>query len=279
MPTRSRPIQPGMDLIYHTDDEGEVIDLLITATPGCIACIQELWGLPVPPRCPVYVMTSWLSFIFRSAPWYMKIILGCYFLFWWYDTVKRWHILSGWTLRYLNYPAVGIKPPRLLAKMNRRIADLISSDEQGMHKRMRNLLCHELTHAFTFKHRLPMWLNEGLAILTAEKYIGSQTVPPATLQAIRQRAGKVSPVAYAQLYNKQHADIAYHYTRGYWITRYLHETHPDLLRTLLAQPSSRELITDRVAAALGMTRKQFWVEIDGLIVEHFADQLTSVGPV
>lgn len=112
-------------------------------------------------------------------------------------------------------------------------------------------------------------------MLTAEKYLGHQTVQPSTLHAIRQRAGKVSPVAYAQFRYLQDVDIAYQYTRGYWITRYLYETHPDLFHPISMQSPSSEPYINRIAAAMGMTQKQFWGEIDLTLVEHFAGLLAG----
>jgi len=38
--------------------------------------MRELWGLEAPAECRVYVMTSWLRFLFHSAPWPWRIFLA-----------------------------------------------------------------------------------------------------------------------------------------------------------------------------------------------------------
>lgn len=267
----TRSIQPGYDLIYHKRDDGELIDLLISACRESVVFIQDCWGLPAPRRCPICFTPSLLVFIFYAAPWYQKVIYGYYLPYWWYDSASSWRTTGGCMTNFLAYPAICIKPPREIKQSDRSVGKQLFVDEPKRTGKLRNVVCHELTHAFTCKHRLPMWMNEGLAMLTAEKFLGYQTVQPATLRAIQQRAGNNAPVAYSQFRYLQGADIAYQYARGYWITRYLHEVYPAVIPTLLTQAASRESCTSRMLAALETTYQQFWQDIDMKLVAHFAD--------
>lgn len=52
------------------------------------------------------------------------------------------------------------------------------------------------------------------------------------------------------------------YVRGYWLTRYLEETRPALVKALLAERLSREELEETVAAAYGKDRERFWRELD-----------------
>ena len=61
----------------------------------------------------------------------------------------------------------------------------------------------------------------------------------------------------------------YLYSRGYWITRYLDDTQPELLRGLFQRRQSQSALETEVAAALGMEREAFWREIDGIVLQRF----------
>jgi hypothetical protein len=64
----------------------------------------------------------------------------------------------------------------------------------------------------------------------------------------------------------------YHCVRGYWITRFLADTQPDLLRSLLGQRTRRRALESKLAAGLGVSREEFWKEIDNIVVLHFEQQ-------
>ena len=64
--------------------------------------------------------------------------------------------------------------------------------------------------------------------------------------------------------------LVYAYVRGYWLTRYLDDTKPELLRDLLSRKRSRKVLEADLAAAFGTTRDAFWGEIDGTVASHFS---------
>jgi hypothetical protein len=71
----------------------------------------------------------------------------------------------------------------------------------------------------------------------------------------------------------QNPDAAvYLYTRGYWITRFLDEAQPKLLRDLLAERMPHQVLENRIADGLGMSQEEFWRSIDQTLVAHFAEQ-------
>ena len=69
----TRRIVDGIDL-YFPPEEADIADLFEAACERTVPIIGETWELPTPKRCRVYVMTSWLHFIFHSAPWHMRIL-------------------------------------------------------------------------------------------------------------------------------------------------------------------------------------------------------------
>ena len=63
--------------------------------------------------------------------------------------------------------------------------------------------------------------------------------------------------------------MVYLYVRGYWLTRYIEETRPELLKSLLARRYSHNELEGKIAAAYAMERQRFWGEIDGTLAAHF----------
>ena len=60
------------------------------------------------------------------------------------------------------------------------------------------------------------------------------------------------------------------YVRGYWMTRYLVENHPELIRELLSGGHTADDFEARIAAALEIPVNKFWQQVDPLLVDHFS---------
>lgn len=142
--------------------------------------------------------------------------------------------------------------------------------------KLRNVVCHEITHLCTAHLRLPMWLNEGVAMLAVDGLLERETVQPSTLDLVA-RYPCPGTGDYRRLPNMGADTIVYHYARGYWATRYLQEAHPDLLRGLLAERMRPRAIDQAVAKALGLSSRKLWTEINARICGHFACAGDTVG--
>ena len=57
--------------------------------------------------------------------------------------------------------------------------------------------------------------------------------------------------------------------RGYWLTRFLDEQHPNTLQSLLAGPRNRVEVSKLLAKAVGCGVQLVWQEIDGIIVNQY----------
>ena len=112
-------------------------------------------------------------------------------------------------------------------------------------------------------------------MVTVDQYAGKPTVQPETLEtlerySVRARAGNPRRISV------QDPDTAvYLYTRGYWITRFLDDTQPELLRDLLRERMPHETLETRIADSLGMNLEEFWNSIDQALVAHFKQQAVS----
>ena len=67
MSMKSRTI--GNVVLVYDPGEQDTSDLIAGACEKAIQLGNEIWGLEPLENCRVHVMTSWLGFVFQSAPW------------------------------------------------------------------------------------------------------------------------------------------------------------------------------------------------------------------
>jgi hypothetical protein len=180
-----------------------------------------------------------------------------------------WIYAGGWVQRYGRRIAVGIKPPRLIEVSDRSMGELIFYPEEDPSRKLESVTCHELTHAFTSHLKLPMWLNEGLAMVTVDGMAGKPTVRSETLDTLRSSSGQSGLGSYGRLRAGDTQGLVYHTVRGYWITRYIDEVRPGLLGRLLTQRRSHSVLEAEIASEFGQDRSEFWSSIDGVVVPHY----------
>ena len=258
----------GITLLYEVE-EREAAEMIGNACQRTIPILRDHWGLQPPGNCRVYVMTSWLDFMFRTASWPRRIWLAASFPLWALRARATWRYAGGWNVPYREGPAVGVKPARLLRAADRSVGDRIFIREQDIHEEVQRNACHELTHAFTGHLRLPIWLHEGLAMVTVDRFAGRPTVQEQTLEPLRQPAPQPSPGQVHRPSARVTSPLVQHVVRGYWITRFLEEAKPGLLRELLSQPRSDTELEDEIAARFGLQRDEFWSRIDDMITAQF----------
>jgi len=130
----------GVTLFFDAR-EREAAGLVRDACEKSIRLIRECWGLDTPADCRVYVMTSWLHFVFHSSPWPWRILLGISMPLWYYRVKKTWPFAGGWAQRYGKRRAVGIKPPRLIQQADRAMGELIFIQEADISEKMQHVTC------------------------------------------------------------------------------------------------------------------------------------------
>ncbi|MFN2272355.1 MAG: hypothetical protein ACK2US_16050, partial [Anaerolineae bacterium] len=137
----------GEVMVVHTPDERETADLVAGTCEKALELAARDWGLAPPANCRIYVMTSWLGFVFQSAPWPWRILLGATMPFWCFRAARTWPYSAAWTQAYGSRVAIGVKPPRLLAESNRSIGARMFVEELDMRLNVQHVTCHELVHA------------------------------------------------------------------------------------------------------------------------------------
>lgn len=255
--------------ITHDPAEQATANLVEGACTEALKLIRESWGLQAPPDCRIFVMTSWLGFVFQSAPWPWRILLAATLPVWSVRARRTWPISAAWTLRYGRRVVIGVKPPHLLEQSDKRSGARMFVEEQDMPTNIRRVVCHELTHACAAHLRLPVWLNEGLAALTVDRYAGKRTILPETLNLIRDYRPKAPPPTYRELARMRGEMFVYHAVRGYWLTSYIEEKCPGFLMRKMSRNRQANSIEQETAIALGMEPGNFWAEIDIAVADHF----------
>jgi hypothetical protein len=259
----------GEVLVGFDPDEQDTADLIAGVCERAIQLAQEKWGLKPPEDCRIYVMTSWWGFVSQSAPWPWRVLLALTVPLWSFRARRTWPYSAAWTQRYGRRVAIGVKPPRLLEQSERGIGVRMFVEEKDMKVNVQNVTCHELVHACSADLRLPMWLNEGIATVAVDRFVGRPTIRRETLELVRGFRPKGAPPTYRELSRMGGEAIAYHGVRGYWLVRYLEETHPGFLRRMLAIRRDPKAIEREMAVELGMEPENLWSEIDDLIVDWF----------
>lgn len=255
--------------VIYPPGEDEAGRLVRQAVDDSLGAIGDSWGLEAPQDCRIYVMTSWMGFVFQSAPLPWKVLLALSLPLWVARTRRTWNIGAAWTLHYGRRVAIGIKPPRLLELSDQRVGKHMYEPETDPGQKLRQLTCHELTHACLTPLRLPAWLNEGLAFVTVDRCLGKRTIRLDTLELLRRTQPKETPPGYRQMMGLEHEQIAYHAVRGYWLVRYLEERAPGFLKRSLGSAKLAGQVEGELPLQLDLPEGEFWQQIDEKMVAHF----------
>jgi hypothetical protein len=241
-------------------------DVIAAAVADSVPVIEELWGFRRPRWSKVVVWTDWADGYAKGLPWWQRPMLSLLGKRMATYSERLWPVVGGITIRS-QPPAVLIKPPRLLAEADVRIGERIFVHLDDIELRVRSITCHELVHAYANRKGLPPWLNEGIAMLTVDRFLGFDSVRPQTLELL----GTVErpPRSYLGLTKLIDTELVKLYARGYWITRFLSEEHPEALRKLLGWRLGIGINEGRIARAVGVPRRRLWQHIDSVVFDHY----------
>lgn len=255
--------------LYFESAEQQAADLITGAVERTAGLIQEYLELPVPFGLRVYVMTSWMNFVFHASPWGWKTLNALTFPVLYPRAQRVWKISNGWSLPYKRRPAVGIKPPRLHLLGDRKRYENFFMIEKNIDDDVMHTTCHELVHAFTTHLRLPGWLNEGLAVRMTDHFAGNPMIKDASLQIMKESIKKPELSNYRSLSTQDMDTLRYIYIRSYWIVRFIDETRPDLLKRLFGSSKPATDYEAEIASGIGLTKQSFWNEVDQTITSHY----------
>ena len=99
--------------------------------------------------------------------------------------------ISESRLGYASGAGVRLDAPLRFAKLRAVIRHSLCPVSKLIRK-VQNITCHELTHAFTSHLHLPTWLNEDLAMVMVDKFFEKCTVQYDTLEVLERSSDKHS---------------------------------------------------------------------------------------
>lgn len=255
--------------IYYEPQERQTAEQIQLTCERTSSIVNQHWGLKVPPNCCVYVMTSWKDFMFQSSEGSRRLLLKVTYPLWAKRVQSMWETAGGWNLPAKEGPVIGIKPARLIQEGDSSIGDHVFVEEPDPDSKVQQVACHELVHAFTSHLKLPMWLREGFAMLVVDRYFERPTVKRESLELLEGEYSQSEAQEYRDIKIKDEEYIAFQVARGYWLTRYLSETQPDLLQSLLLERLPRPELEAKVANALEIDPEDLWTDVDALLVDYF----------
>lgn len=237
----------GMPIMYPTGEE-RTARCMADAVEGTVKVLEDRWGLPRPKRCRLYVMGGWREFLAQTTPGWLRPF-GVLTRPLWRSRVERTFALAGgWMVPWHGNPAVGVKPPELLKKADRRLGERLYHRVPDLLEKVKHITGHELTHAFTAFLRLPPWLNEGLAMRAVDHLAGADTILEETRRLVRSDPSTLGSRAYRRLSEKDHGALLELYATGYWLVRHLDEVAGDDVRELLEKRRRHSEIHHRFRA-------------------------------
>ena len=261
--------------LHFEPEEQEAASIIGTASVHSTQLMQQRWGLIPPEDCHVYVMTSWAQFLLQSAHGFWRVYIILTFPLLALRATTIWPFSGGWSFSYGRRQIVEVKPARLIQAGDRSIGGQFFTQDRDLNETVQTITCHELVHAFTSHLKLPAWLNEGLATLAMEYYLGGRLVRKETIDHLTSFPSKEIGRRRGRVQTKDREALLYMYARGYWLARYIDETRPELMKSLLAKRLKPDELEEKLASEYEKKRDSFWMEIDGELISYFNDMYTT----
>lgn len=215
--------------------------------------LSRRWGLAAPADCEIQVLTSWETFVDETAPTRHRLWVRLTKPIWRGRAQRAFAVAGGWMLPWPGRPAIGVKPPEQLAASATLMGARIFEPVADPLEKVRHITCHEFTHACSARLRLPVWLNEGLAMVAVDRLVGRQTVREDTRDLAATDESALERGAYRRMKAGDEAALVVLYATAYWRTRALDEARATVLRDLLARRRPIREVKRLAADAFGLS--------------------------
>lgn len=204
--------------------------------------LRSRWDLPVPARCTLDISADLAALVLKTAPAGYRALLRLTRPLWWRRVNRIANASGGLTLPWRNQPAVGVKPAEVIASAPEGLGSRLYLSETDPLEKVRHIASHEFTHACTAHLRLPVWLNEGLAMRAVDHVAERETVLDST-QALARDLRSLDAAALRRLKTSDTDEVVALYATGYWAVRRVDEQSPQEIVTLLSRPRSRRSVS------------------------------------
>ena len=244
----------GTPIIY-TERHSATALAMAEAVEKTASIVARHWNLTVPKDCQVRMLENWEEFVDNTVPKRLRLLVKLAKPFWRRRAERAFSLSGGWMLPWRGHPSVGVKPPELLIQSETRLGEKLFMMVSDPLEKVKQLTCHEFTHACTAHLRLPPWLNEGLAMRAVDHMVGHPTVLEKTQDIIRFDKFALNSQSYRRIKPGDHDAIIQLYATGYWVTRKLEKENPAVLIDLLKHKRSIRKVSNTVKAALKLSHE------------------------
>lgn len=114
-------------------------------------------------------------------------------------------------------------------------------------------------------------------MVSVDRLRGRPSVQRETLDLMNALSSSSTPSGYPRTSLRDAESWVYMYARGYWLTHYLVEHQPKLLRDFLSRRRTNAEIEDEVAAEFGKSSTEFWSGIDAELVAYYRENALADG--
>ena len=260
----------GLTLYFNAEDQ-TAANLIGEACDTSVDLIHTTWNLETPANVCVYVMTSWLHFVFHSAPWTWRVLLAITLPLWVLRMRRMWQIAGRWRNVTANAAPSASSHHVFYKLQTRALANASSSRVSTSTKKSAATPATNSSTPFRPISSCPSGSTRDWQWSRSTSSQAQPTVQPTSLETLALTTDKINPRSYRGVHPTDPDGLVYLTTRGYWITRYLEATNPGLLQELLSEKMTHAALEDRVAAACGIDRETFWRNIDQMVVAQFAE--------
>lgn len=192
--------------------------------------LARRWQLPVPTGVVVHVLLDGPAFVLASAPSAYRHLLKLTKGLWRGRVDRLFPLVGGWTIPWPGRPAVGVKPPELMARSDASLGDQLFEAVPDLDEKVRRVAAHEFTHACTARLRLPMWQNEGVAMRAVDHVAGTPTVLSETRRLVAPDPGVFETREWRRRTRMDARVMLRLYATGYWTVRAWDESGDTVLR-------------------------------------------------
>lgn len=219
----------GNVTVYFKTSQFDTFEIINSTADQVAKFVKDRWDLDIPYNSRIYVMDSWLKFLFQSAPVYYWPLLSLNLAFTLPAMKRNWKSVGGWAKRYGRRYVIGIKEKNLITIKGSELGKKIFISEKAVEDKIKHIIIHELTHLCLANHKKPAWFNEGMAMLAVDKVLNKQTVRKDTLDLLEE-------------YNNDTAkkNLLANYIIGYWFVKYLDEKEVGRLNRILSRQNIYE---------------------------------------
>jgi hypothetical protein len=233
--------------------------------------IEKLWGLKKSSKYGVYILDSFMKYIFSYFPVKERLMLLLTLPFWYFKIRRKWKKWMGVSNTNHVVKKILVKPIISYSKLDYGFSELLFYNENDPEIKFKSVLCQELLYLFSSYLNIPSWLNYGISLVTINKYIGKKIIRTDTINILREYHIKEKNIN--NIRDIDDKKIAYNYAKGYWTVRYLEKNYPGFLKESFKKKDLD--IEKEIAEKIGIStdKESFWSELDEFLYNYFKDKL------